>query len=149
MLTQIFIVCAIMASSSLAYPGDIGYSVGGHEGFDGLHGSSGHDLGLTLQTAGGDHEEHAVDYFAPAHYSFNYGVADHKTGDIKHQHETREGDAVKGEYSLHEPDGTIRTVKYTADKHNGFNAHVIREGHAVHPQHISHHEVHGDDGHHY
>lgn len=32
-----------------------------------------------------------------------------------------------------EPDGTIRTVHYTADDHNGFNAVVSRAGHAVHP----------------
>lgn len=29
-------------------------------------------------------------------YSFNYGVADHHTGDVKSQHETRDGDVVKG-----------------------------------------------------
>lgn len=33
-------------------------------------------------------------------YSFNYGVADHHTGDIKSQHETRDGEVVKGVYSL-------------------------------------------------
>lgn len=31
-------------------------------------------------------------------YSFNYGVADHHTGDVKSQHETRDGDVVKGMY---------------------------------------------------
>lgn len=41
---------------------------------------------------------------------------------------------VKGEYSLKEADGTTRIVKYTSDKKNGFNAVVIREGHAAHPQ---------------
>lgn len=49
----------------------------------------------------------------------------------------RVGDVVKGEYSLKEPDGTIRIVKYTADDKNGFNAVVIRKGHAVHPQLIT------------
>lgn len=29
-------------------------------------------------------------------YAFNYGVADHTTGDVKSQHETRDGDVVKG-----------------------------------------------------
>lgn len=29
-------------------------------------------------------------------YAFNYGVADPHTGDIKSQHETRDGDVVKG-----------------------------------------------------
>lgn len=32
-----------------------------------------------------------------------------------------------------EPDGTIRTVKYTADKHSGFNAVVLKQGKAIHP----------------
>lgn len=29
-------------------------------------------------------------------YAFNYGVADHSTGDVKSQHEVRDGDVVKG-----------------------------------------------------
>lgn len=65
---------------------------------------------------------------APPKYEFKYGVADPKTGDKKSQYETRDGDAVKGEYSLVEPDGTIRIVKYYADKKTGFNAEVIKEG---------------------
>ena len=35
---------------------------------------------------------------------------------------------------MHEADGTIRTVQYTADKHHGFNAVVHKSGHATHPQ---------------
>lgn len=66
-------------------------------------------------------------------YSFNYGVNDVHTGDIKSQWEERDGDVVKGEYSLVEPDGSVRTVSYTADAHNGFNAVVHRSGPAVHP----------------
>lgn len=66
-------------------------------------------------------------------YQFNYGVADGHTGDQKSQQEVRDGDVVKGAYSLVEPDGTVRTVTYTADDHNGFNAIVTRSGHAVHP----------------
>ncbi|KAJ9591080.1 hypothetical protein L9F63_002361, partial [Diploptera punctata] len=75
----------------------------------------------------------AVDYYAYPKYSFNYGVNDAHTGDIKSQWEERDGDVVKGEYSLVEPDGTVRTVTYTADAHNGFNAVVHRSGPAVHP----------------
>lgn len=67
-------------------------------------------------------------------YSFNYGVEDHHTGDVKSQHEYRDGDVLKGAYTVHDPDGTIRTVEYTADKENGFNAVVHKSGHAVHPQ---------------
>ena len=32
-----------------------------------------------------------------------------------------------------QPDGTTRTVHYTADPHNGFNAVVENSGHAAHP----------------
>lgn len=66
-------------------------------------------------------------------YEFKYGVADGHTGDQKSQVEERDGDVVKGQYSLVEPDGTIRTVDYTSDPHNGFNAVVTRSGHAAHP----------------
>ncbi|XP_028168311.1 cuticle protein 8-like [Ostrinia furnacalis] len=66
-------------------------------------------------------------------YAFNYGVKDPYTGDIKSQQEERDGDVVKGSYSLVEPDGSTRTVSYSADDHNGFNAVVHKTGHAVHP----------------
>ncbi|XP_059052469.1 larval cuticle protein A3A-like [Achroia grisella] len=84
-----------------------------------------------------DHEEHHVDYYAIPKYTYEYKIEDPHTGDNKYQHETRDGDVVKGVYSLHEADGTIRIVEYTADKHNGFNAVVKREGHAKHivPEH--------------
>lgn len=60
-------------------------------------------------------------YFQQAYpkYEYEYKVEDSHTGDKKYQHESRDGDVVKGVYSLYEPDGTIRVVKYTADKHNG------------------------------
>ncbi|KAM7361510.1 cuticular protein 92A [Cochliomyia hominivorax] len=60
-------------------------------------------------------------------YSFGYDVQDGYTGDSKSQHETRHGDVVKGSYSVVDPDGTKRTVDYTADPHNGFNAVVRKE----------------------
>lgn len=41
-------------------------------------------------------------------YSYNYAVSDDLTGDMKSQQETREGDVVKGQYSLVEPDGSVR-----------------------------------------
>ena len=65
-------------------------------------------------------------------YIFNYGVKDLHTGDIKSQWEHRDGDIVKGQYSLVEPDGSIRTVDYTADAHNGFNAVVKKSGFNIH-----------------
>jgi hypothetical protein len=76
---------------------------------------------------------HDVDYYAYPKYAFKYGVTDGHTGDNKSQEEERDGDVVKGSYTVADPDGTIRTVHYTADDHNGFNAVVTRSGHAVHP----------------
>ncbi|RZC38310.1 adult-specific cuticular protein ACP-20-like, partial [Asbolus verrucosus] len=127
---------AASASAGISYV--VGGGLHGGAGLGGGHGGVGLGGGL-----GGGHaiavapiaiKETVVDYHTPAHYQFNYGVADPKTGDKKEQSEVRVGDVVKGEYSLAEPDGTLRIVKYTADKHNGFNAVVSRVGHAVHPQ---------------
>ncbi|CAG9784939.1 unnamed protein product [Diatraea saccharalis] len=64
-------------------------------------------------------ESHHEDYYAYPKYAFEYSVEDPHTGDHKTQHETRDGDVVKGFYSLHEPDGSIRTVEYAADKKSG------------------------------
>ncbi|CAH2075436.1 unnamed protein product, partial [Iphiclides podalirius] len=72
------------------------------------------------------------DYYERPRYAFTYGVADHSTGDVKSQHESRDGDVVKGQYSLVEPDGSIRTVDYTADPVHGFNAVVSKIGPSVH-----------------
>ncbi|KAF6212026.1 hypothetical protein GE061_012544 [Apolygus lucorum] len=83
---------------------------------------------------GHEHEEH-YDYHAHPKYEFEYSVHDPHTGDVKEQHESRDGDSVKGYYSLKEADGTTREVHYTADKHNGFNAEVKRHGHAHHASH--------------
>ncbi|XP_055587350.1 larval cuticle protein A2B-like [Uranotaenia lowii] len=67
------------------------------------------------------------EYDSNAQYEFSYQVSDLKTGDQKFQQESRNGDIVKGVYWLVEPDGTKRTVEYTADSIQGFNAIVNRE----------------------
>uniref|UniRef100_A0A1B0D8G9 Cuticle protein n=2 Tax=Phlebotomus papatasi TaxID=29031 RepID=A0A1B0D8G9_PHLPP len=64
-------------------------------------------------------------------YTFAYNIQDAYTGDQKSQQETREGDVVKGSYSVVEADGTLRTVFYTADPINGFNA-VVQRGPIAH-----------------
>ncbi|KAL5278745.1 hypothetical protein ACFFRR_003394 [Megaselia abdita] len=64
---------------------------------------------------------------APAHYDFSYSVHDPHTGDVKSQSESRKGDVLHGSYSLIDADGYLRTVDYTSDAHNGFNAVVKRE----------------------
>ncbi|CAG9560626.1 unnamed protein product [Danaus chrysippus] len=57
-------------------------------------------------------------------YEYSYSVADGHSGDNKQQQESRDGDVVKGSYSFHEADGSIRSVEYSADDKNGFNAVV-------------------------
>ena len=65
-----------------------------------------------------------TDYDPNPQYSYAYDIQDALTGDSKSQQESRSGDVVQGSYSLVEPDGTVRTVDYTADPVNGFNAVV-------------------------
>ena len=54
------------------------------------------------------------------------------TGDVKSASEQRDGDVVKGQYSLQEPDGGWRQVTYVADGW-GFRANVHRTP-GKHPQ---------------
>ncbi|XP_053683311.1 cuticle protein 19-like [Sabethes cyaneus] len=90
---------------------------------------------------------HEEEHHAHPKYKFEYGVKDSHTGDNKEQWEHRDGDAVEGSYSLHEPDGTHRVVNYKSDKHAGFQAHVQRAGHASHPAvYGEHHDGHGHGG---
>ena len=81
------------------------------------------------------HEDHGKDYYHHPSYKFEYGVHDPHTHDHKSQWEHRDGDVVKGEYTLDEADGTKRVVKYHADGKSGFHAHVERIGHAHHGHH--------------
>uniref|UniRef100_A0A1I8Q1S2 Uncharacterized protein n=1 Tax=Stomoxys calcitrans TaxID=35570 RepID=A0A1I8Q1S2_STOCA len=70
----------------------------------------------------------ADDEFDPhPQYKYGYDVQDSVSGDSKSQVEERDGDVVRGEYSLIDADGFKRTVQYTADDVNGFNAVVHRE----------------------
>ncbi|CAB3244744.1 unnamed protein product [Arctia plantaginis] len=70
---------------------------------------------------------------APARYDFSYSVHDSQSGDVKQQQESRDGDSVRGSYSLVQPDGVHRIVEYTADEHQGFNAIVRYEGNPTQP----------------
>ncbi|KAI8429104.1 hypothetical protein MSG28_007658 [Choristoneura fumiferana] len=107
----------------------LGYGHGGVV----AHGVVAHAPVLRASYAPLAHAAAPVEVYAHPRYTFNYGVADGHTGDQKSQWESRDGDVVKGQYSLVEPDGTVRTVNYSADDHNGFNAVVSRQGHAAHP----------------
>ncbi|CAB3229022.1 unnamed protein product [Arctia plantaginis] len=75
----------------------------------------------------------SLDYYAFPRYAFNYAVRDPYTGDNKAQWEKRDGDVVKGAYSLVEPDGNLRVVEYWADDKSGFNAVVKKLGPNLHP----------------
>ncbi|XP_055537398.1 uncharacterized protein LOC129725496 [Wyeomyia smithii] len=61
-------------------------------------------------------------------YKYEYIIKDFHTGDYKSQWESRDGDLVKGEYSLIEPDGTRRIVSYKSDAKSGFEADVKHLG---------------------
>ncbi|XP_044728706.1 cuticle protein 19-like [Chrysoperla carnea] len=75
----------------------------------------------------------AIVYGGGQQYEYSYGVNDPSTGDIKEASETGDGASgvVQGHYSLVEPDGSVRTVRYTADRINGFNAEVTHSGKAA------------------
>ncbi|XP_037945257.1 protein PFC0760c-like [Teleopsis dalmanni] len=71
---------------------------------------------------------HSIDYIAKPEYEFAYGVEDAQNYLLQNRKETRNGDEVKGVYSVVDPDGTLRVVKYTADNVNGFQASVTKDG---------------------
>ncbi|XP_039440809.1 cuticle protein 19-like [Culex pipiens pallens] len=73
------------------------------------------------------------DYHSHPSYKFEYGVKDGHTHDHKSAWEHRDGDHVKGQYTLDEADGTHRIVDYSSDHKTGFQPHVQRVGHAHHP----------------
>ncbi|XP_054734438.1 adult-specific cuticular protein ACP-20-like [Anastrepha obliqua] len=130
----------VVATAALAGVANAGHAPHGHASSYASvvhhYGTHGHD------SHGHGHHEHHEPHHYPK-YNFKYGVKDSHTGDHKSQWEHRDGDKVKGGYTLAEADGTLRVVEYTADHHNGFNAVVKRIGHAHHPQ------VHHHGGHHY
>lgn len=138
MAFKFIIFASALCCSAFAYPGYDLYDAHDLAGHSGNYEVADYHQVASPRLGGHEliHEDEHVDYYAPPKYAFKYGVNDYHTGDVKSQHETRDGDVVKGQYSLVEPDGSIRTVDYTADKHSGFNAVV----HKTAP-------VHGHEGH--
>ncbi|KAH8411955.1 hypothetical protein KR222_003622 [Zaprionus bogoriensis] len=84
-------------------------------------------LGLALCSLSLAIELHPEPDYGPVAYEFHWSVSDPHTGDIKSQKETRKDDQVQGQYTLVDSDGYVRTVDYTSDAHNGFNAVVRRD----------------------
>ncbi|GJQ88306.1 hypothetical protein Trydic_g3785 [Trypoxylus dichotomus] len=127
-LALLVVYVAYAHGGGISWGGLSGISIGGV----GLGGGLGGRGGLGGEEGGWGGKR--VDYYSPPKYEFDYGVSDGHTGDRKQQAEIRRGDVVQGEYSLKEPDGTLRIVRYEADDKNGFNAKVIRKGPAYHPE---------------
>ncbi|CAG9138507.1 unnamed protein product [Plutella xylostella] len=161
MFTKILAVSAALAVAQaglLGHGGHGGYSVSSQHSVvhhDNHYGSLGHYAAPAVHAAPALHaapyvhaapiahvapiEHHAHDYYSHPKYKYSYSVEDPHTGDHKSQHESRDGDVVKGEYSLLQPDGSFRKVEYTADDHNGFNAVVHNSGPSHHVYQSQHH----------
>ncbi|ODN04483.1 Adult-specific cuticular protein ACP-20 [Orchesella cincta] len=58
------------------------------------------------------------------------------SGDFKQAYEVREGDITRGAYSVLQPDGVVRTVRYTVDPKGGFKASVTNTGLGYHPRRV-------------
>lgn len=78
------------------------------------------------------HDHHHHHQETQESYSFGYDINDSETGDSKRHYEKLENGVVQGTYSLVDPDGTVRTVDYTADAVHGFNA-VVRKDPIIPP----------------
>lgn len=77
----------------------------------------------------------------PIYYAYEYKVHDPLTGDVKGHKELRDGDKVKGYYMLHDADGSMREVHYTADNEVGFTAVVSKTDDVAQPHKPSHYDV--------
>ncbi|XP_067648072.1 uncharacterized protein [Eurosta solidaginis] len=80
--------------------------------------------GLTSGGGGGPR----FDYIAKPAYEFAYGVEDAQARLLQSRQEMRDCDTVRGSYSVVDPDGSLRVVKYTADDISGFKAEVTTNG---------------------
>ena len=68
------------------------------------------------------------DYLQPSpSYQFGFDVKDDEFTNYQNRKESRNGNVIKGSYSVVDSDGFIRTVTYTADPKEGFKAEVVRE----------------------
>ncbi|GJQ86666.1 hypothetical protein Trydic_g14754 [Trypoxylus dichotomus] len=134
MFAKILISSFLVATAYAGYLNSYGNYIGGGGATSNVNSQlSSYGGGYGGYSGGYDGGYDKGDSYAYPKYNFNYGVDDPHTGDQKSQQEERDGDVVKGYYTLKEADGTTRTVQYQADNHNGFNAVVSRSGEASHP----------------
>merc|ERR1711997_285155 len=73
-----------------------------------------------------DHGGHHATAYAdvPPKYGYQYGVADHDSGNNFGQSETRDGHATSGSYYVALPDGRTQKVVYTVNGDSGYIADV-------------------------
>lgn len=76
---------------------------------------------------GGPQKEDEEDYDHNPSYQFGFDVKDDEYTNYQNRKEQREGNVIKGSYSVVDSDGFIRTVTYTADPKEGFKAEVSRQ----------------------
>lgn len=80
---------------------------------------------------------HTVDYVAKPDYQFEYGVEDPKSKVSQSRKEQRHEDELHGEYQVQQPDGKLRVVKYSANKHSGFHAEVLIDGKPLYEEELA------------
>lgn len=107
------------------------------------HYQSGGHQQIQYQQANSHYQHEPEHYDDHPKYEYHYKVEDEHTGDYKEQHETRDGDSVKGFYWLLDADGYRRHVEYSVDGKSGFVAKVTREptGHAPVPPRAPAHQA--------
>ncbi|XP_055630320.1 probable basic-leucine zipper transcription factor I [Toxorhynchites rutilus septentrionalis] len=76
---------------------------------------------------GGQKLENEEDYDPSPSYQFGFDVKDDEFTNYQNRKEQRDGNVIKGSYSVVDSDGFIRTVTYTADPKEGFKAEVSRQ----------------------
>lgn len=79
------------------------------------------------QSLGSGQKESEEDYDPNPSYQFGFDVKDDEYTNYQNRKEQREGNVIKGSYSVVDSDGFIRTVTYTADPKEGFKAEVSRQ----------------------
>lgn len=72
-------------------------------------------------------EEDDADFDHNPNYQFGFDVKDDEFTNYQNRKEQRDGNVIKGSYSVVDSDGFIRTVTYTADPKEGFKAEVSRQ----------------------
>lgn len=72
-------------------------------------------------------DEEEADFDHNPNYQFGFDVKDDEFTNYQNRKEQREGNVIKGSYSVVDSDGFIRTVTYTADPKEGFKAEVSRQ----------------------